>query len=87
MAVLVDADRRDAVRARMRECGVQTTVCYPAVHEFTAYLAAEPRGLPRAEAVARQQITLPLYPHLTETQQDRVVEALVEATGASVDGR
>ncbi len=82
MAVLVDADRRDAVRARMRERGVQTTVCYPAVHEFTAYLAAQPRRLPHAEAVARRQIALPLYPHLTETQQDRVVEALLEAADA-----
>jgi dTDP-4-amino-4,6-dideoxygalactose transaminase len=81
MAVLVDADRRDDIRARMRACGVQTSVAYPAVHEFTAYLASPPRRLPRAEAVARRQITLPLYPHLTEAQQDRVVEALVEAVG------
>jgi dTDP-4-amino-4,6-dideoxygalactose transaminase len=82
MAVLVDADRRDDVRARMRARGVQTSVAYPAVHEFTAYLARPPRQLPRAEAVARRQITLPLYPHLTEAQQDRVVDALVEAVGA-----
>jgi dTDP-4-amino-4,6-dideoxygalactose transaminase len=52
------------------------------VHEFTAYLAAQPRRLPHAEAVARRQIALPLYPHLTETQQDRVVEALLEAADA-----
>ena len=82
MAVLVDGARRDATRARMLERGVQTTVCYPAVHEFTAYLAAEPCPLPRAEAVARQQITLPLYPDLTEAEQDRVIDTLLEATGA-----
>jgi dTDP-4-amino-4,6-dideoxygalactose transaminase len=82
MAVLVDAERRDEVRARMRERGVQTSVCYPALHEFTAYLAAQPYPLPRAEAVARRQISLPLYPHLTDAQQDRVVEALLEAIGA-----
>jgi dTDP-4-amino-4,6-dideoxygalactose transaminase len=79
MAVLVDAERRDAVRARMRARGVQTSVCYPAVHEFTAYLASVPDRLPRAEEVARRQITLPLYPHLTEADQDRVVETLVDA--------
>jgi len=81
MAVLVDAERRDDVRARMGERGVQTTVCYPALHEFTAYLAAGRHRLPRAESVARRQITLPLYPHLTEAQQDRVVEALLDALG------
>jgi dTDP-4-amino-4,6-dideoxygalactose transaminase len=79
MAVLVDAERRDAVRARMLEQGVQTTVCYPALHEFTAYLEAAPHRLPHAEAVARRQIALPLYPHLTEAQQDRVVETLAAA--------
>jgi dTDP-4-amino-4,6-dideoxygalactose transaminase len=79
MAVLVPAGRRDEVRARMRERGVQTTVCYPAVHEFTAYVATAPGRLPRAEDVARRQVTLPLYPHLTEAQQDRIVEALREA--------
>jgi dTDP-4-amino-4,6-dideoxygalactose transaminase len=79
MAVLVDAERRDAVRARMLERGVQTSVCYPALHEFTAYLATAPYRLPRAEDVARRQISLPLYPHLTEAQQDRVVETLLDA--------
>jgi dTDP-4-amino-4,6-dideoxygalactose transaminase len=79
MAVLVGADRREAVRARMLERGVQTSVAYPALHELTAY---RHRGrLPRAEDVARRQITLPLYPHLTEAQQDRVVETLLEALG------
>jgi dTDP-4-amino-4,6-dideoxygalactose transaminase len=85
MAVLVAPGRRDAVRARMRERGVQTTVCYPAVHEFTAYLAAAPGRLPRAEEVARRQVTLPLYPHLTEAQQDRIVEALREAVADAGD--
>jgi dTDP-4-amino-4,6-dideoxygalactose transaminase len=82
MAVLVDAGRRDAVRAHMLERGVQTSVCYPALHEFTAYLAAEPHPLPHAEEVARRQISLPLYPHLTDAQQDRVVQALLDAVGA-----
>jgi dTDP-4-amino-4,6-dideoxygalactose transaminase len=49
-------------------------VLYPAVHEFTAY--ARTAALPRSERIARTQITLPLYPHLTEAAQDRVVEAL-----------
>jgi dTDP-4-amino-4,6-dideoxygalactose transaminase len=77
MAVLIDSDRREDVRARMRERGVQTTVCYPALHEFTAYLSGQ--RLACAEDVARRQISLPLYPHLTEAQQDRVVEALLDA--------
>jgi dTDP-4-amino-4,6-dideoxygalactose transaminase len=75
MPVLVDATHRDAVRAAMLERhGVQTSVLYPAIHEFTAYDAPTP--LPRSERVARAELTLPLYPHLSEEAQDLVVDAL-----------
>jgi dTDP-4-amino-4,6-dideoxygalactose transaminase len=80
MPVLVDdPSLRDPVRARMLDRGVQTSVLYPAVHEFTAYARTAPLPLPRSERIARTQITLPLYPHLTEAAQDRVVEALRDA--------
>jgi dTDP-4-amino-4,6-dideoxygalactose transaminase len=78
MPILVE--RRDEVRARMlEEHGVQTSVLYPAVHEFTAYGAPGP--LPHSERIARTQITLPLYPHLTHEDQDRVIAALSDAAG------
>lgn len=51
---------------------------YPAVHELTAY-AGGGAPLPRAEAIARRQLTLPLFGHLSEEQQDLVVGALGEA--------
>jgi dTDP-4-amino-4,6-dideoxygalactose transaminase len=79
MPILVE--RRDEVRARMlEEHGVQTSVLYPAVHEFTAYSAPGP--LPHSERIARMQITLPLYPDLTEEAQDHVVAALCDAAQA-----
>jgi dTDP-4-amino-4,6-dideoxygalactose transaminase len=55
---------------------VQTSVLYPAVHEFTAYRSAHQPALPRSERAARAQLTLPLYPHLGETAQDAVIDAL-----------
>lgn len=82
MPVLVeDAARRDDVRRHLRdEHGVQTSIFYPAVHEFVAY--RERYGtppLPRTEYVARAEITLPLFPDMDEATQDRVVTALAEA--------
>lgn len=81
--VLEDAARRDAVRERMREAhGVQTSLLYAAVHEFTAY--AERYGvpsLPVAERVARSQVTVPLFGFMTHEQQDCVIAALQEALG------
>ena len=46
----------------MKHRGVQTSLFYPAVHEFTAY--RERYGLPslpRSEHIARAEITLPLF--------------------------
>lgn len=81
MPILVDDDgRRDTVRRRLRdEHGIQTSVLYPAVHEFTAYRSrfGEHR-LPHSERVARTEITIPLFAHLDEATQDRVVGALDE---------
>jgi dTDP-4-amino-4,6-dideoxygalactose transaminase len=80
MPVMLDTpDRRDPLRASMlADHGVQTSVLYPALHELSAYASAATPGLERSELVARAELTLPLFPHLSETQQDRVVAALRE---------
>jgi dTDP-4-amino-4,6-dideoxygalactose transaminase len=60
--------------------GVQTSLLYPAVHEFTAYRERYPGlELPRSERIARTEVTVPLYGFMTEEAQDRVVAALREA--------
>jgi dTDP-4-amino-4,6-dideoxygalactose transaminase len=84
MPILVEDDgRRDAVRTRLRdEHGIQTSVFYPAVHEFTAYRERfGAQDLPHTERVARTEITIPLFAHLDEALQDRVVDGLREALG------
>jgi dTDP-4-amino-4,6-dideoxygalactose transaminase len=76
--VVEDATLRDPLRAWMLEHrAVQTSVLYPAIHEFTAYEGTS-ESLPKSELAARTQLTLPLYPHLSEAQQDRVVSALAD---------
>jgi dTDP-4-amino-4,6-dideoxygalactose transaminase len=70
--------RRDPFRRALRDSyGVQTSVFYPAAHEFTAYRARFPRvSLPRTELATRTEVTIPLYPHMTQEEQDRVIEAV-----------
>ena len=75
-AIVEDHELRDPLRAYMlEEHKVQTSVLYPALHELSAYTdrASE---LPRAEFAGRAEITLPLFPTLTEADQDRVVASL-----------
>ena len=77
LAILVDAEKRDAARSRMASAGVQTTLAYIGVHEFTYWRERFPGvTLPRTEQVSRRIINLPLFPHLTDDEQDRVVEVL-----------
>jgi dTDP-4-amino-4,6-dideoxygalactose transaminase len=79
MPVLVeDPTLRDPLRRWLSERQIQTSVLYPAVHEFSEYASLPDGGLPRSELVARSEITLPLYPHLTHSDQDRVVDAVAE---------
>jgi dTDP-4-amino-4,6-dideoxygalactose transaminase len=81
--VVDDAAVRDPLRAWMLdERRVQTSILYPAVHEFTAYAGAT-GSLPRSEHIARSELTLPLFPHLSKEDQDRVVAAVRDGLAAA----
>ncbi|MBB4661649.1 DegT/DnrJ/EryC1/StrS family aminotransferase [Conexibacter arvalis] len=83
MPVMLEEDRQVEVSRRLREQGIQTSILYAAVHGFTAYRERFPDvSLPRTEHAARTELTLPLFPTMTEAEQDRVVGALAEAVAA-----
>jgi dTDP-4-amino-4,6-dideoxygalactose transaminase len=68
------------VSASLREQGIQTSIFYPSIHRFTAYRERFPEiSLPITELASRTELTLPLYPHMTYDDQDRVVGALAKA--------
>ena len=76
-----DPARRGDVRRILREeHRIQTSLLYPAAHQFTAYRERYPSApLPRAERAARSEVTLPLFPHMRAEDVDRVVDALAQA--------
>lgn len=61
---------------------IPTAVHYPVpLHLQPAYADLAPRGaLPIAESLAKQVLSLPMYPDLTDEVQDRIVHALARAT-------
>lgn len=71
---------RDAVIARMKDAGIQTSIHYPLIHQFSAYrhMAA---STPLAEALAPRILTLPFYPAMTADDVGRVCSTLRRATG------
>ncbi len=84
MGVRVDPALRRSFRRHLQDDhGVQTTV-YPAVHLLGSYMAAfGETSLPYTEEVAASLCSIPLFPHMTEEQQGRVVEAVAASVAAS----
>jgi dTDP-4-amino-4,6-dideoxygalactose transaminase len=71
--------RRDWLRGELEKHGIHTGLHYPIpLHLQKAYrhLGHRPGDFPVAEQIARECLTLPLYPEMTVRQQDAVVEAL-----------
>jgi dTDP-4-amino-4,6-dideoxygalactose transaminase len=79
---VVQVPERDRIRAIMREQGVATAVLYtPPVHLQSVYrgLGYAAGDFPRAEAVAKKLLALPMHPGLDKSQTTHVVDALVTA--------
>lgn len=76
--VQVNADARRRIFERMRAAGIGVNVHYIPVHlqPFYKRLGFGEGDFPEAERYYARALTLPLFPRLTELQQDRVVEAL-----------
>ncbi len=70
--------RRDAVRDRLEAIGIGSMVYYPrtlASQPCFAHLAQAPP--PVAERLTNEVLSIPVYPGLTESMQDAVVDGLV----------
>jgi dTDP-3-amino-3,4,6-trideoxy-alpha-D-glucose transaminase len=75
--VIRTADRDD-VAAALEAAGVATAVHYPTpIHRQPAYADLWPEGaFPVAERIAREVLSLPIYPELTDAEVETVASAL-----------
>lgn len=78
MPILLPAgSNRQGLMQFLRQRGIQTSIHYPPVHQFTHYQACTSGGsVPRTDDVATRLLTLPLYPGLDTSQIDEVVDGL-----------
>jgi aminotransferase EvaB len=79
---VVRHEAREAILKRLAARGIGTAIHYPwPLHLMRAYadLGYREGSLPVTEKAAREIFSLPLYPSMTEVDQDRVCEALCEA--------
>jgi dTDP-4-amino-4,6-dideoxygalactose transaminase len=58
----------------MKDQGIQTSIHYPPIHQFTSFKLDTPgiSNLPVTEDIASREVTLPLYPLLTDKQVEMV---------------
>ena len=78
--------RRDELMASLKEAGVATEVYYPVplhLQECFMYLGHHAGDLPVSEEAARESLSLPVYPELTEEMQRYVVERITQFYRAS----
>jgi len=77
LPVLLPEDAsRQAFMDAMREAGIQTSIHYPPVHQFSYYRGRYPGlSLPVTERLGAREVTLPLYPTMSDEQVDMVLTA------------
>lgn len=81
---VIDVDGRDRIQQQLRELGVETLIHYPVPPHLTDAYRSEygATAFPITESAARTHLSLPIGPHLSSHEQDRVVAALSRVLGA-----
>lgn len=80
MPVLLPPDGdRSAFMEAMKTQGIQTSIHYPPIHSFSAYRGKGKPHLPNTDEIARREVTLPLYPAMSDEDVLSVVKAISQA--------
>jgi dTDP-4-amino-4,6-dideoxygalactose transaminase len=78
--------RRSDFMAHLRQAGIQTSIHYPPIHQFSYYRQRYPQvSLPLTEELASRQVTLPLYPTMQDEQVELVIQAVIDALHATLN--
>ena len=82
---LPEGHSRTAFQDSMKAHGIQTSIHYPPIHTFSYYREhfPGPHHLPQTETLAPREVTLPLYPTMTEEQIDYLMKQVPLALKAA----
>ncbi|MEB3214921.1 MAG: DegT/DnrJ/EryC1/StrS family aminotransferase [Nostocales cyanobacterium 94392] len=79
--IRVQNGKRDLLRNQLQEKGVNTAIYYPyPLHLQPVYqtLGYQPGQLPIVEQICNEVLSLPMFPELSEEQQNRVIYSIKE---------
>ena len=74
-------NRRDELRVFLTERRISTEIYYPIplhLQPCFEYLGYRVGDLPESELAAKQVLALPMFPELTENEQEWVIENIAE---------
>ena len=78
--LLPEAADRTRVISKLREAKIQSSIHYPPFWEFTAYAEqTRAKDAPVVKDIAQRELTLPLFPTMTDAQRTNVVSTLLDA--------
>ncbi|HEY6361231.1 MAG TPA: DegT/DnrJ/EryC1/StrS family aminotransferase [Vicinamibacterales bacterium] len=73
----VRSPRRDALREHLRGAGIETLIHYPVpLNEQRAFTPLAPADCPAAARAAREVLSLPFHPRLTDAEAARVADVV-----------
>jgi len=78
---VIRAQRRDELRKFLGDRNIGTEIYYPIplhLQPCFAYLGYSAEDLPESERAAAEVLALPMFPELTEAEQESVVESIAE---------
>ena len=79
--IRVKANKRDKLKKFLKEKGIGTAIYYPSplhLQECFRYLGYKEGDFPVAERMAKEVISLPIYPELSPGMQEYIVEKIKE---------
>lgn len=76
------SEKRDLIREKLHEVGIQTSVHYPAIHRFSIY-KEDKVSLSVTEYVTDNEITLPMYASLSSKEIDFIIDILNKAVNGN----
>lgn len=77
----IRVERRDELKRHLQQQGIPSEIYYPfPLHTQAAfaYLGYKEGGLPESEKAAREVLSLPIYPELSQQQQQWVVQGIAD---------
>jgi dTDP-4-amino-4,6-dideoxygalactose transaminase len=75
----IRSDRRDELQAHLKAKEIGTAIYYPIplhLQQCFAYLGYKQGAFPESERASKEVLSLPVYPELSQSQQDETIEAV-----------